>query len=312
MTKPPAVGLADALKAADALAPAGRAADLVLELCGLERSVPTPATPESASRLVEEPVEPDEPEVDSMPPAPSIADLPTTVRHLEPVRLPDVSTPPDSADAIASLLPAPATNPPVFESLFGDRLGDDLLRAASSVAAPSDRPDVTRLVELLSRSQPLVDIPRTVVPTLVNGLHVLVDVGEPMEPFRADQQDLLERLPGVVGGAAVVSYYDTDPTLGAGPERRRRAWRPLAGPNPGQPVLALTDLGCGYPMRAEAIAGWLRNSRGWRARGCRVVVFAPVRLERVPSELRRRCDVVVWDRRPGRRSAADLSRIDDA
>ncbi len=307
--KPAAIGLADALKAAHALKPRDRAAELVLELCGLERATVSSTESVKPPPPAEAP-EPDDGGPDDGPAFLSIADLTSTVRHLEPVRQRERSAPSALPDPLATI-GTPATVEAPFDSLFGDRLGDDLLRAAGSVTTPSDHPDVARLVERLSRAEPLVDIPRRSVPALTNGLHVLVDVGETMEPFSADQRHLADRLHRVVGGSAIVSYFDSDPALGAGPDRRRRSWKPFTAPNPGQPVLALTDLGCGFPMRAEAISGWLRNALDWRARGCRVVVFAPVRLDRVPAELQRRCDVLVWDRAAGRRRAADLARILD-
>jgi len=307
--RPAAVGLADAVRAAHALGPRGRAAELVLELCGLE--------PEGVAAATLPPPPPPSPEPDREPDEPgggftsvSIADLPSSVRHLTPARRNEPSADTAPPDPL-TLMPSPSAEPISFDSLFGARLGDDLLRAAGSVPTLSEHPNVPLLVDTIARGEPLVDIPRHLMRSLANGLHVLVDVGETMRPFAADQQHLVERLRGVIGESAIVSYYDADPARGAGPDRRRRSWEPFPGPSPRRPVLALTDLGCGFPLRAATTRAWLRNSRRWRARGCRVTVFAPVRLERVPMGLRRSCAVLVWDRSPGSRPAAALSKVSD-
>ena len=78
-------------------------------------------------------------------------------------------------------------------------------------------------------------------------------------------------------------------------------------PDIGASVIALTDLGCGFPERPDATRAWLRMAQYLRRRQSRVVVFAPVRLSRIPLALRRVIELVLWDRSTVRRNVMQLA-----
>ena len=224
-------------------------------------------------------------------------------------------------DFVATLLPdetlqnavrAPqAPQRPPFEGLFAARDAIALLRLAASMPTPSDRIDVARVAHELARARPLLTLPRLRVPSLAFGAQLLVDVGQPMQPFWEDQQELVDRFRRALRSLADVRYVGDDPQEGAGPDRRKGSWKPYALPRAGTPVIALTDLGCGFPPRAAAARAWLELSGRLRRRQCRLVAFAPVRLPRVTMALRRAVDIVVWDGAARRQNLSRLTRVSD-
>lgn len=308
--KPP-VSLADAAKALHALAPSGRATEIVLQMCGLQLPMAGPTTfaggTEDSARPTDHGVHlgsgAGQPE-----PATTI---PPSVRRLEPVRQasPSTSLSPDPLNDEAD---RPSAPPPVFLPLLSSRVSTDLLRAAGTVAMPGDHVDLNAVVKALTMARPLVSLPRLDVPTLAAGLHVMIDVGEAMEQFVEDQQDVIRHLRRAVGDPITVSYVADDPQRRGGPERRRVTWHPYVAPPAGRPVVVLSDVGCGFPRRPDATSAWLALTRSLQLRGCRVVVLAPVRPQRIPRALERGCEVVIWDRMTGRKRAAELVRLSDA
>jgi hypothetical protein len=132
-----------------------------------------------------------------------------------------------------------------------------------------------------------------------------------MQQFYDDQQDVVKRVVGKLRSFIDVKYFADDPMRGCGSERRRFTWSDYQLPHPQVPVIALTDLGCGYPRRVEAIRAWMHLAERLRRRQSRVVVFAAVTLERIPDELARGVDLVLWDRSPVRRNVMQLAGVRD-
>src|SRR6185503_12032222 len=165
----------------------------------------------------------------------------------------DPLAPPTSNTASATPTPAPT-----FEGLLTMRDGIELLRMAASVRVPADKLDIARITRHLAYAKPLTELPRLRVPSLALGAQLLVDVGQSMQPFYEDQQDLVTRLKDNLRSVAEIRYYSDDPAGGCGPERRRSTWHEYALPLPQVPVIALTDLGCGFPRRPDALRAWVR------------------------------------------------------
>jgi hypothetical protein len=306
-----AVGLADIARATHALRPRGRAVEILLEMCGLERLSPR-STIDSETANIDVPDDEVPEELGPTSHVDAAASLPTSVRRLEPVRAAPLRTFETTEDPLAAEPQRVPGVVPRYDPLLGDSVAVDLLRAAAAVWTRSDQPDIDALVHRLSFARTLAEIPRLHAPTLTAGMQILVDVGTSMEPFTDDQRHVVDHVVPMVGGSMSVSYFVDDPAPGAGPDRRPRTWTPFVLPSLGQPVVVISDLGCGVPWRAKAIAGWLRLSDELRRRGSRIVVLAPTRLERMPLELQQRCEIVVWDHEPGRQFAAALARSDHA
>jgi hypothetical protein len=105
---------------------------------------------------------------------------------------------------------------------------------------------------------------------------------------------------------ADIRYFADDPALNAGTDRRKGSWTAYELPRPETPVIAITDLGCGFPPRVRATRAWLALASRLRRRKSRVVAFAPVRLSRIPLPMRHAVEIVVWDRSARRQN---LSRL---
>ena len=224
-------------------------------------------------------------------------------------------------DIVRTLLPneilhepvveAAAPQPLAFEGLFAPRDAVALLRLAASMPMPTERIDVARVTGDLARAKPLLTLPRLQVPSLASGALLLVDVGQPMQPFWEDQQELVDRFRRSLRGLADVRFVGDAPLAGAGRDRRKGSWTSFELPRPGTPVIALSDLGCGFPPRPETARAWLALAGQLRRRQCRVVAFAPVRPARVVPALRRAIAVAIRDRAARRHNLSRLTRLTD-
>jgi len=214
-------------------------------------------------------------------------------------------------DPIGARTPTVQRPVPDFEGLLTERDGIELMRMAASVPSPTDRIDVDQVVRHLAYAKPLTELPRLQVKSLAFGAQILVDVGLPMQQFYDDQQDIVGRVADKLRNFADIRYFADDPMQGCGPERRRFTWSDYQLPRPQVPVIALTDLGCGYPRRVEAIRAWMHLAARLRRRQSRVVVFAAVTLKRIPDELARAVDLVAWDRSAVRRNVMQLAGVRD-
>jgi hypothetical protein len=201
---------------------------------------------------------------------------------------------------------------PPFHSLFAARDSAELLRLSASVLAPTDRIDLARVIESAAQARPIVSLPRVRVASLGLGAQVLVDVGTSMQPFWDDQQRLVDQVHATMGALADIRYFAEDPALGAGRERRKSTWKPYQLPRAEVPVIGLTDLGCGFPPRATSALAWRQLALRLRRRQSRLIAFAPVRLARVPVDVRHAVEIMVWDRSARRRNLSLLLRALDA
>src|SRR6202008_4057123 len=103
------------------------------------------------------------------------------------------------------------------------------------------------IIESVCRGERVRFIPRLSIPTLTRGVQLLIDRGENMQPFAADQTALLAFLVRVVGrDRTEVNYFEGSPLWGAGigPKDEWSDYRPPAS---GTPVVLVTDLGIAQP-----------------------------------------------------------------
>jgi hypothetical protein len=300
-----ATGIADLICAVETLHPDSAAISAIAEMCGMS------LLPEVTSAQPQQPGQPpiEEEEVRKAAPSATAATsqtLPPSVRRLTPVRRGTVPTAPttDPLSRSATTVPSAAR---IFEGLLTVRDGAELMRLAASVPLAIDKIDVDRVVQKLALARPLEELPRLHAPSLALGAQVLADVGQSMQPFFEDQEELLRRFAGSLRERVEIRYFADDPQLGAGPQRRSGSWKPYVPPDIGASVIALTDLGCGFPERPDATRAWLRMAQYLRRRQSRVVVFAPVRLSRIPLAVRRVVELVLWDRSSVRRNVMQLA-----
>lgn len=176
-----------------------------------------------------------------------------------------------------------------------------ILSGALSTLSASGPLDVAALVRRVARGAPLQQIPLRPAPIMAHGVQVLVDRGNAMLSFTADQDWLLDRLRSVVGEDRLqILSFEGCPSWGAGPgaswewKEYFEAWSPL----PGVTVMALTDLGIGtwgagnqpvHPSEWRAFANRLRQA------GCPLIALVPYRKDRWPQELTRCMKILHWD-----------------
>ncbi len=194
-----------------------------------------------------------------------------------------------------SFLP-PATRP---SPLISGPLARAFLREAVGQELPTDEIDVDLIVDQSARCGLRVPLARLGRRGFRNGVHVLVDDGPPMHPFRADVDDLQYQLKRTVGPHLLGAlYFDGSPVRGveSGWDLSHKTYRP---PRPGVTVLLVTDLGVGRPPgdiqtpRAE----WAAFVGRLVAAGCRVVAITPYDPRRCPRIRKDGFSIEYWGAR---------------
>ncbi|MFF7246173.1 hypothetical protein ACFZBU_19945 [Embleya sp. NPDC008237] len=173
--------------------------------------------------------------------------------------------------------------------------------------------DERALTRAMAACSPVRGLPFRIRPSTRLGMQLVLDGGESMLPFRADQQWLRELADAVVGrGRVEVLRFRGTPGRGVrvvGRRRGRVAYRPPAA---GTPVVVVSDLGLRrLPFSGSSAAG-VGEWRDWldavRRAGCPVVCLTPYEAWAHPWTLRRRVALVPLDRRTSIRAARRESR----
>ena len=230
-------------------------------------------------------------------------DLP---RASEPLRERDPQREWQAVEALAraDTVARPAAAPP---ELFRPEWARTLVTTLAARRLPGRAIDEARLVRELANGHPLRRIPRLRRWTLTLGVQLLIDVSPGMEAFAADQIALSERFVEAVGEAHMEEWLFADcPLRGVFADADDVAWR---APQPGVPVVAVSDLGLGAPPDHLARAGvqeWLEFAARLAARGSRLTVLSPWPRAHVPSALGECIAFVEWDRPT---SAAQVRRL---
>lgn len=240
-------------------------------------------------------------------PRPPSWEEPRERAELSAVLKPDFTTTrrPDWLERVAPLEESDTEAPPAVpipDPLFDPRWTRALLSGSLATFSETGPLDVLRLVRGVARGAPWRSVPRRPWPTLARGVQVLVDRGDAMLPFAADQDGLLEKLRLVVGKDLIdVLRFDGCPSRGAG-AGPRRVWAPYFEhhrPRPGAAVLALTDLGiggCGLGTRPVRPDEWRVFTEELHRSGCPLLAFVPYGRERWPAELTGLLKILPWDR----------------
>lgn len=200
---------------------------------------------------------------------------------------------PDEPDAPALALDSARwEQPPPGQPLMDGSQQRAVATLLAGCRVPGEIDLVATVRELASR-RPLVTFPRRPRWSTSLGMHLHVDTGPALEPFRDDIDHLREALIEVVSTYAVVELgFDGDPCVMTGPRRivgdagrLELADRP---PLPGTPVLVVTDLGVAVPRTGfpPTPANFLAHHRLLTQAGCTVHYLVPYPAERWPPRLR--------------------------
>ncbi len=171
------------------------------------------------------------------------------------------------------------------------------LRRALGQTVDSRQPDLSRLVDRLTRGEVLHRIPMHRRHGWSPRIAILADYNRQTQPFHGDFNCLcraLEKRHGPLGLDRRV--------LASEPGRQPLGRRPLQSatqrwqvPPAATPLLILSDLGLldGTP---ETLLGWQKFGGRLRSAACPAVVLCPVPAELHPASLQRCFEIVEWDR----------------
>ncbi|WP_424639019.1 hypothetical protein [Embleya sp. AB8] len=192
------------------------------------------------------------------------------------------------------------------------RWAPGVMFAAASTDVPGRTVDERLLVRRLGGRAYVRELPYRTRATTRRGIQLLLDGGESMRPFRADQRWLRDLAGGVVGRDRVeVLRFQGTPLRGV---RRvgRRERDGYRAPAAGTPVVLVSDLALRrLPFSGDAAAGtveWGDWLDALRRAGCPVVCLTPYEAWAHPWALRRRVSLVPLDRRTSIGSAWRESR----
>ena len=199
--------------------------------------------------------------------------------------------------------PGHATWRPPHVPLFRPQWTRHLMSAIAAVPIAEGTLDEPRLIDAVCRLRPVLHVPRRRRPTLRRGLHLLIDRGDAMMPFRRDADDLVRSLRTTVGrdqltAATFVGTPLAEPGVLLLRTRDRRSW---SAPASGTPILLISDLGLSQRFGATRGASpgeWIEFARRCRVAGCGAPVAVVPRHEStwLPA-LRRVFTMIPWDQR---------------
>jgi hypothetical protein len=160
--------------------------------------------------------------------------------------------------------------------------------------------DLAATVRAVASRRPLGEVPLRLRWSTNRGMHLHVDVGPALEPFRHDVEELRASLVAVASPHAVIELgFTGDPRVITWPRRVVGHHQGLALaerlPSAGTPVLVVTDLGIAVPRSGSPPEPdyFLRHHRLLRQAGCRVRYLVPYPPERWPARLSE-LPVVYW------------------
>jgi hypothetical protein len=195
--------------------------------------------------------------------------------------------------------PAPSRQLEV-QPLFVPRWTRGIISTALAVRTPTGQVDVREVVNEIARGRLLRTLPRLSAPAIAQRVEILVDVGQAMLPFAADQQNVIEAVRTVAGFDSVtVIKFTGSPMRGAGTDEMLEWPDYYSFPSSKTHLLLLSDLGIGRLPMSGASAGvdeWQRFGWELRRRQIACTAFVPYPVKRWPAALMHQFRLVEWDR----------------
>ncbi len=191
-----------------------------------------------------------------------------------------------------------------LESLFAVSWQRAIACTLSARSAAVGALDVDRAIAMVAHREPIRTLPRRARLISAAEIAVVVDRRGTIAWFRADADQLIERLDAVTHSPVDVVISAGAPVLAAATgdddeEPGGEAARVRIGP--GGRVIGITDLGLGSRAWSsegpDRTAEWIDLARRLRARGASLIIVTPVPLREIPPPLRRIAPCVHWDAR---------------
>ncbi len=186
-----------------------------------------------------------------------------------------------------------------LQPLFTPERTRAILVSALSIYENIGSIDINEIVRLISLNEPLREIPRLSLSTMVHGVQVLIDDSEALEPFYKDQVDIINTIQEIVGLDRVqIMGFIGCPTRGVRYEISDD-WLEYRPPFSRSTILLITDLGIliePYIIDNAGVHEWLSFASMIRKADCSLVAFVPYPKERWPKPLQSSMKIVQWDR----------------
>lgn len=240
----------------------------------------------------------------------------------EPGRQPapeDTGGPPGPGDGRSGeIFGTPWTaQPPPPASPWNPRTERAILLAVASTDVAGRTVDHPRLLEMVMHGlagglTPHPRVPYRRRPTTRAGVHLLLDRGESMRPFRHDQTWIAQLAARILppGQLRILDFRITQGASGDG----GRAWEPHPVPPHGQPVLLMSDLGHLQPplpgRHGSSPPDWVPYLRRLRHAGNPVTCLTPFPPQSYPAAIRQTVTLLPLDRRTSVRLAQAETRRD--
>jgi hypothetical protein len=213
---------------------------------------------------------------------------------------------------IVSSQPPIVSGPPTEpEPLFGGITRRAVLTAVFATDVPEGDLDLELIIELVSARRPIPDLPRWPVPTLRQGVQLLLDLGQGMDPYANDRDSLADCLSDILPNDRIsILHFVGCPNrgCGSGPRDDWLPWQPLIR---GTPVVAVTDLGIGaapFDSERAQTSEWLAFASRLKAAGCPLAALVPYGADRWPPRLDRAMRLLHWSERATPRQMAHARR----
>lgn len=159
--------------------------------------------------------------------------------------------------------------------------------------------EIDEIINRISINEPLKQIPRRPLPTMVHGVQVLIDRSEALEPFYQDQTHLKSAIRKVAGSDRTkIMEFMGCPSWGV---RAAKCddWSDYHPPASRTTVLLITDLGIlhnPYISNRAGVSDLLRFAAIVRKAGCSLVAFVPYPPARWQKPLHDAMTIIQWDR----------------
>lgn len=191
-----------------------------------------------------------------------------------------------------------------YTPLFQPQSQRAILSQALSATVNSAEPDLEEIVRRIGRAVPLDRLPMKPIRTLSRGVQLLIDLGAGMEPFAVDRARIGREILSLTGNVERLRFRGSplDGVMGEG-MFQSRPWQP---PQPGVPILVVSDLGMNRwsPRVVPGSVGrWIEFSRAANEAGCPVLALVPLDQADWLPALERRISMIPWDRKTSARGS---------
>ncbi|MDR4485628.1 MAG: hypothetical protein R3B95_20960 [Nitrospirales bacterium] len=190
---------------------------------------------------------------------------------------------------------SPGATPPLFRP--GWERG--ILQAAFSIQVPEGSIIVEDVVGAMARGKYLKTIPRTMLYTVRQGVHLLLDQSRSFAPFQNDLSQIKEAILRLIPEDRCTFWNFVECPVRGVRQPGKRHSQPFSFPSQKQVVVVITDLGLMGSV-GESNPGtedeWVTFGQGVRKANCPLVAFTPFPPERIPPTIRSVMSPILWDK----------------